>query len=119
VSKKSPPRAAPATRVKQPAPVELDARMTIVQAASLHQTLLTRVSQGEPIVVDGTQVEQIDTAILQLLASLWRTCRARGIDCTWQGASEALRDSAALVGVAGMLHFTDGSLAGDPAHAAA
>jgi anti-anti-sigma regulatory factor len=119
VSKTNPPRVAPATRLKQPAPVELDARMTIVQAASLHQTLLARVAQGEPVVVDGTQVEEIDTAILQLLASLWRTCLARGIGCTWQGASDALRDSATLVGVAGMLHFTDGNLAGDRAHVAA
>jgi anti-anti-sigma regulatory factor len=117
VSKKNPPRAAMATRVKPAAPVELDPRMTIVQAASLHQTLLARIALGEPIVVDGTQVEEIDTAILQLLASLWRTCLARGIGCTWQGASDALRQTAILVGLEGMLGF--GEVAKDSAHAAA
>ncbi len=58
-------------------------------------------------VVDGTRVEEIDTAILQLLASLWRTSLERGIACTWHGASEALRQTAALVGVAELLQFPE------------
>jgi anti-anti-sigma regulatory factor len=119
VRKKNPPRAAKAARTKRPATVELDARMTIVQAAALHRTLLARVAQGETIVVDGTRVQEIDTAILQLLASLWRTCLARGIGCIWQGASEPLRQTAALVGVAKLLHFPDSEAAQDRAHAAA
>jgi anti-anti-sigma regulatory factor len=119
VSKKKPPRAAKAARVKQPVPVALDVRMTIVQAAGLHRTLLARVAQGETVVVDGTQVEEIDTAILQLLASLWRTCLERGIGCTWHGVSNALRQTAALVGVTEMLHFPDGEPARDRAHAPA
>jgi anti-anti-sigma regulatory factor len=119
VNKKKPPRAAKATRSKQPAPVQLDVRMTIVQAADLHRTLLACVAQGEPVVVDGTRVEEIDTAILQLLASLWRTCLTRGIGCTWQGASDALRQTATLVGVAEMMHFPRGETARDRAHAAA
>ena len=107
--KKNPPRAAKAARTKRPAPVELDARMTIVQAAALHRTLLARVAQGETIVVDGTRVEEIDTAILQLLTSLWRTGQERGIACSWFGVSEALRRTACLVGVAPMLRFPERS----------
>jgi anti-anti-sigma regulatory factor len=119
VSKKKPPRAAKATRAKQTASVELGVRMTIVQAAGLHRTLSASVARGETVVVDGTRVEEIDTAILQLLASLWRTCLARGIGCTWQGASGALRQTATLVGVAEMLHLPGGEPARDRAHAAA
>jgi anti-anti-sigma regulatory factor len=119
VNKKKPPRAAKATRSKHSAPVELEARMTIVQAADLHRRLLACVAHGETVVVDGTRVEEIDTAILQLLASLWRTCLARGIACTWRGASDALRQTAALVGVAEMMHFPLVESARDRAHAAA
>jgi anti-anti-sigma regulatory factor len=119
VTKKKPPRAAKAVREKQPTPVALDVRMTIVQAAGLHRTLLACVAQGETVVVDGARVEEVDTAILQLLASLWRTCLERGIGCTWQGASDALRQTAALVGVAEMLHFPDAEAARDRAHALA
>jgi anti-anti-sigma regulatory factor len=119
VSKKKPPRAAKVTRAKQPAHVELDVRTTIVHAADLHGKLLARVAQGDAVVVDGTRVEEIDTAILQLLTSLWRTCLDRGIACTWYGASEALRQTAALVGVAEILQFPDGEPARDRGHAAA
>ena len=116
--KKLPPRAGKAARAKQPAPVELEVRMTIVQAAALHRTLLSRVALGKPVVLDGSRVEEIDTAILQMLVSLWRTCLQRGIACTWSGSSEALRRSAELVGLGGMLHFSD-KAALDRAHAAA
>lgn len=119
MSRKKAPRAAKPARAKQSARVELDARTTIVQAADLHRTLLARVSQGEAVVVDGTRVEEIDTAILQLLTSLWRTCVERGIACTWHGASDALRQTAALVGVAELLHFPDSETASDRGHAAA
>jgi anti-anti-sigma regulatory factor len=119
VSKKKPPRAAKATRAKRPSPIELDVRMTIVNAGDMHRTLLARIAQGGSIVVDGTRVEEIDTAMLQLLTSLWRTCHERGIACAWQGASDALRQTANLVGVAHLLHFPDGDPARDRAHAAA
>jgi anti-anti-sigma regulatory factor len=90
---------------KKTAPIELDPRLTIVQAAALHRTMVAHLEEGRPVVVDGTRVEEIDTAVLQLLTSLWRTGQERGIACTWHGASDALRRTAALVGVAGILHL--------------
>jgi phospholipid transport system transporter-binding protein len=113
VSTKKPPRAAKSKRAARPAHVELDVRLTIAQAAGLQRTLLERLEQGEAIVIDGTQVEEIDTAILQLLTSLWRTGMERGIPCTWYGASDALRQSAGLIGVADMLQLSGGGPARD------
>jgi anti-anti-sigma regulatory factor len=128
VKKKKPPRAARPARIKlgarativaESARIELDARATIVQAVDLHRTLLERLASGQPIVVDGSRVEEIDTAILQLLASLWRTTRERGIACKWDGASDPLRRTASLVGLSEMLQFGDGKSAPDGVHAAA
>jgi anti-anti-sigma regulatory factor len=119
VSKKKPPKRAKSKRAAQPARIELGIRLTIVQAVDLHRTLLARLADGRSMVVDGSRVEEIDTAILQLLTSLWRTCLARGILCTWHGASDALRQTAALVGVAEMLQFPDVESAGDRGRAAA
>jgi anti-anti-sigma regulatory factor len=119
VSKKKPPSRAKSKRAAQPARIELGMRLTILQAVDLHRTLLTRLEDGLPMVVDGSRVEEIDTAILQLLTSLWRTCLARGILCTWHGASGKLRQTAALVGVAEMLQFPDVEPARDRVHAAA
>jgi len=103
VSRKKPLRTAASKR--QPACVQLGAQLTIAEAADLHRTLLARLAKGDPLILDGAQVEEIDTAILQLLVSLWRTSGERGIACTWQGASAALRQTATLVGVAEVLNF--------------
>jgi anti-anti-sigma regulatory factor len=107
VSKKKLSRAKP-KRAAQPQRVELDVRLSIAQAADLHRTLLASLAEGGPVVVDGSRVEEIDTAMLQLLASLWRTSGERGIACTWLGASGALRQMAALIGVAEILNFPTG-----------
>ena len=107
MSGKKQPRVRP-TRNRLAACVELDARLDIAQAADLHRTLLARLAKGGPVVIDGARVEEIDTAMLQLLASLWRTSRERGIDCTWKSASAALRHTANLIGVAQVLNFPAG-----------
>jgi anti-anti-sigma regulatory factor len=107
VSKNRQTRAVKGVRSKRASPIELDARMTIVQAADLHRTLLARLAQGQAIVIDGTRVEEIDTAILQLLISLWRTGLERGVTCAWRGVSDTLRQTAELVGVTAMLHLPD------------
>ena len=115
MSKKKPPRAPKRTLV----PIELEDRLTIGQVADLHRTFVARLAQGGALVIDGSRVEEIDTAMLQLLASLWRTSRERGIGCTWRGVSAALRETALLLGMAEMLHFPDGGPAPDGGHVGA
>lgn len=120
MSKKKPPRSArPKAKAPRPSRIVLDDRLNIVQAAALHRILVKRLAEGRPLVVDGTRVEEIDTAILQLLTSLWRTGAERGIACTWDGASQALRRTAALVGVAEMLRFPNAEPAQTRGHVAA
>ena len=63
------------------------------------------IAQGAPIVIDGGKVEEIDTAILQLLASVWMTGAKQGVECRWRAASEALRRIAKLIGVAELLNL--------------
>ena len=94
-----------ATQTDKSTCVELSGRLTIMRAAELHRMLVERLAQGGTIVVDGAQVEEIDTSILQLLVSLWRTSSERGIECSWQGASDVLKKTAARIGVAEYLHF--------------
>lgn len=105
MSKKKIHRAAKAARPRQAETIRLDARMTIVQAAGLRSALLASLADGGPIVVDGTRVEEVDTAILQLLASLWRSAAERAIACSWSGASDVVRRMASLIGVADVLHL--------------
>lgn len=101
------PSAARSKRVTTPAPVGLERCLSIAQAAELHRTLLARLDAGSDVVVDGSRVEEIDTAILQLLASLWRSGKQRGVAVRWSGVSQVLREQADLIGVAPFLHLPD------------
>lgn len=85
--------------------IELAPQLTIAQVDALHQDLKRHVAAGHALMFDGAQVEQVDTAVLQLLVSAWRTCEQRGTTCRWTVASEALQRAAALIGVAELLKF--------------
>jgi anti-anti-sigma regulatory factor len=112
VKKKKSPRAANlepiAPQPTAPAksqPVMLVERMSIAQSAELHRTLMICLAGGAPLLIEGGRVEQIDTAVLQLLVSAWLGAAKRGIECRWQSASQALRRSATLIGVAEILRL--------------
>ncbi len=67
--------------------------------------LISSCDSAAPLVLDGSGVEEIDTAALQLLVSAWLGNAKRGVECRWQGVSEPLRHAATLIGVAGTLHI--------------
>jgi anti-anti-sigma regulatory factor len=85
--------------------IELPAKLSIAQSLELHRTLVARLAGTESLLLDGSQVEEIDTAILQLLASAWASGAARGVECRWQGASQTLRQSATLIGLSEILQL--------------
>jgi anti-anti-sigma regulatory factor len=91
-------------RAVKPKPIELPARPSIAQSADWHRTLSGCEGQAA-LILDGSRVEEIDTAILQLLVSAWLGATKRGAECRWQGASDALRHAATLIGVAGALQL--------------
>ena len=86
-------------------PIDLPARLSIAQSAEWRRMLAACCEGQTPLLLDGSRVEEIDTAILQLLVSAWLNAAKRGVDCRWQGASEALRHSATLIGVAAALQL--------------
>jgi anti-anti-sigma regulatory factor len=98
-----PQRAAPQTVLSQS--VELAERMSIAQSADLHRQLTACLAGGAPLLIKGDRVEQIDTSVLQLLVSAWLAAAKRGIECRWQGTSQALCRSATLIGVAEILQL--------------
>ena len=71
--------------------IALVERQDISGAAALHVRLSAAVADSREIVIDGGDVDEIDTAVVQLLVSLWRTC------------------TATLLGVAGFLELGNGS----------
>jgi anti-anti-sigma regulatory factor len=95
--------------------IVLEERLSIAQAAVLHRSLRGALSAGAPVTVDGSRVREIDTAVLQLLVSLCLSSRALGIDFGWHGISEALRRTAALIGLTKALRIPDAGTGGGDA----
>jgi anti-anti-sigma regulatory factor len=91
--------------------IELAAELTIAHAVDLQRALKERLSLGGALIIDATQVKQIDTAIMQLLVSSWRAAKQRGVVCSWAGVSDSMRRSAVLIGVAEFLSFPDSAAA--------
>ena len=97
---------APADRgreVADGAPIILDTIITIAEAAALKEQLLPHVNREGEISIDGSRVESVDTAALQVLLAFVRSARAHGAVIRWTGISGALLNTAQLLGVAKLI----------------
>ncbi len=86
---------------------ECDAVMDIAAVADLKSQLQALLAGEEGIVLDGDNVERIDGAALQLLASFYREASRLGTPPRWQGASEALTQAATLLGLSTHIGLDD------------
>lgn len=68
--------------------LKLDAGCTLRDSTDLQFTLVA--ARGDPVVVDGSGVERIDTAGLQLLVALVRRQQQAGLGLSWKAASPEL-----------------------------
>ncbi len=100
----APAKAGDAARMLLPA----DCRMAA--QAALKAELLGALEAGG-IVLDGGQVERVDTAALQLLVLFRRELDARGGTLGWHGTSDALNEAAGLLGLAQLLNLPATALA--------
>ncbi len=62
--------------------VRLPVEFTIHHVSSLKQELLQALRSGEPIELDGTEVQDVDVAGIQLLCALHRDASRRGLTMT-------------------------------------
>lgn len=83
----------------------LDASITIADVAEYHGRLKTYVAQTGSLVVDGSNIEMIDGAGLQLLAAFTRELDKNDCSIQWDGVSDTLRRSAMQMGIDESLHI--------------
>jgi ABC-type transporter Mla MlaB component len=76
--------------------IVLPRRCTLPEIAVLHD-LLRSASRDDNL--DGSRVEQIDSAGLRLLVAFIRERRAAGCAISWRGASSVLNRAVALLGL--------------------
>lgn len=83
--------------------MQLGEDLGIEASADLKQRLADGLEQRGVLRLDGSQVRRVHTAGMQVLCALFRSRRAAGLDTELQGASEALRDAARLLGLSAQL----------------
>ncbi|HUQ11076.1 MAG TPA: STAS domain-containing protein [Steroidobacteraceae bacterium] len=103
---------APATKVESAMPpastlacgkVVLGASCTIHEAPALRSHLIDQASHPGPYELDGTAVQQIDTAGLQLVVAFALDCLEKGVHYIWTGRSAALDEAIRTLGVGALL----------------
>ncbi|TAL75003.1 MAG: STAS domain-containing protein [Rhodanobacter sp.] len=84
--------------------VSLPADCRIGAQVAVHAELVAAV-QASAVALDGTRVERVDTAALQQLWLFARALEKHGGALTWKGASQALEEAAATLGLTTILQL--------------
>lgn len=77
----------------------LDADLGIESVALLYEELKLVVDAGAAVCLDGSAVESIDTASLQLLTVFSLELQAQGINLNWHQPSDSLCHAATITGL--------------------
>jgi anti-anti-sigma regulatory factor len=86
-----------------PVVIELAESADISQVAALKQSLQAGLDRGAPITLAAGAVERIDAATLQLLFAFVRDAANGAVDIVWDSPSQAVYDSAKILGMAEQL----------------
>lgn len=81
----------------------LESNSGIAQADTLRIHLDELYRSGSDVVIDGTAVNRIDTAILQLLGSFFTAMDHSGFTVSWKQPSDVLVQSAGTLGLKSVL----------------
>jgi anti-anti-sigma regulatory factor len=79
--------------------IVLDEDLVLAGAGALLEQLRMMLERKCSMVMDGSQVRVIDTAVLQLLVAVFCRAQQQKTGITWRQPSDALRDTAALLGL--------------------
>ena len=83
--------------------IVLGASCTIHEAPALRAHLIAQSAHPGPYEIDGSAVQQIDTAGVQLVVAFALDCLERSIHYVWTGRSAALDEAIRTLGVGALL----------------
>ena len=83
--------------------VTLGPSCTIHEVQALRAHMIEQAALPGPYEIDGGQVQQIDTAGVQLVVAFALDCLERGISYSWKNRSPALDEAVRVLGVAALL----------------
>ena len=80
-----------------------NAVLGVSQARALHAQLGQVLTQPTPLVLDASQVEQVDAAAMQVLVGFCRQLRAQGAVMHWHAVSPQVQQACQLLGLSSLL----------------
>jgi len=91
--------------------IVLGASCTIHDARELREQMLAQAAHPGPFELDGSAVQQVDTAGVQLVVAFALDCLERNVPYVWKGRSAALDDAIRILGVGALLESPSGVMA--------
>ena len=82
---------------------QLEKFADISKAEALHEKLESYLNDGVNITIDASQVERIDTSVLQVLLSVFSSTEKQHLATTIKDPSETFLKAASILGVSDFL----------------
>ncbi len=79
--------------------------LNIAQVAELQEEFGKLLTEANPMDVDASAVETVDTAVMQLLVVVVREAEKRDIVFNWRSPTSAFNGAAAILGLTGELRL--------------
>jgi len=73
--------------------------MDISDAVNIHKELQNALDSGQEVEIKASEVERIDTSVLQLFYGFIKEAQTRGIAIKWKEVSEPVKTSATNLGI--------------------
>ncbi len=87
--------------------IKLGDSLTIADAEGRKAEFLALLSAGTAVTLDGSEIEQLDGAGLQLLAAFYKDSVRKGVEISWSSISRSFDDTATLLGMKTALGLQD------------
>jgi len=85
--------------------LQLDSCLTIAEVGPLAEQFAGVFDSGSNLTLNGSEIEQIDGAGIQLLVVLMQEAAAQQARIAWSGTTVVLREAAAQLGLAELLNL--------------
>lgn len=87
--------------------IQLEGKLGIAQAESLHEKLNKALANHDDVVLDAESLTQVDASIVQLIHAFVRDAKREAVPVKWKGIPEELRQTADTMGMAGGMGFAE------------
>ncbi|WP_456372495.1 STAS domain-containing protein [Thiolapillus sp.] len=87
--------------------ITLNQHLDLDDLPRLAREIGAAIESGSSLILDGSAVNTVHAAAMQLLLATVRSARQKGLSCQWRQPSNALKEAAILLGMVEELSLDD------------